>query len=143
MDLKNLKKTYANEDITVLWQPGLCTHSTKCWKGLIQVFNPKKKPWVNMEGADTETIIKQINKCPSAALSYTKKGEETSTTVSVDKTKVECSPDGPLLVYGKLSVQLPDGTTTSREKITAFCRCGASDNKPYCDGSHKTADFKG
>jgi len=144
MDIKNIKKTYSNEDITVLWQPGMCTHSTKCWKGLISVFNPKKKPWVNMEGADTETIMKQVDQCPSRALSYTMNNSEPAeTTAATEKTRVECAPNGPLLVYGELDVQLPDGSKDSKTKVAAFCRCGASSNKPYCDGSHQTANFEG
>ncbi len=69
-------KKYSNEDITIVWQPDKCIHSTKCWKGetgLLSVFNPKIKPWINPEGASTDRIIEQINTCPSGALSYHKK----------------------------------------------------------------------
>jgi uncharacterized Fe-S cluster protein YjdI len=45
-------------------------HSAVCWKGLIEVFNPKVKPWIKMDGATTEIIIEQVKKCPSGALSY-------------------------------------------------------------------------
>ena len=61
---------YTNADITVVWKPNVCMHSTLCWKGLIDVFNPKEKPWIKMDGADTERIIEQVKKCPSGALSY-------------------------------------------------------------------------
>lgn len=64
---------YSNDDITVIWQPHLCQHSTLCWKGLIEVFNPKVKPWINMKGSTTELIIEQVKKCPSGALSIEKK----------------------------------------------------------------------
>jgi len=63
-------KKYSNNDITVVWKPGLCIHSTNCWKGLGRVFNPKKRPWVRMDGGTTEEIIEQVKKCPSGALSY-------------------------------------------------------------------------
>ncbi len=39
-------------------------------EGLIEVFNPKEKPWIKMGGAATEKIIEQVRKCPSGALSY-------------------------------------------------------------------------
>jgi uncharacterized Fe-S cluster protein YjdI len=61
---------YANEEITVVWEPGLCQHSALCWKGLIGVFNPNERPWINMNGASTAQIIEQVKKCPSGALSY-------------------------------------------------------------------------
>ena len=67
---------YSNEEITVVWKPELCQHSTLCWKGLIEVFNPKAKPWVNMEGADSERIMNQVQRCPSGALSYFVRGSE-------------------------------------------------------------------
>jgi CDGSH-type Zn-finger protein len=40
-------------------------------------------------------------------------------------------------------VKKNDGTIEQKNKVTAFCRCGASGNKPYCDGSHRKIDFKG
>jgi uncharacterized Fe-S cluster protein YjdI len=64
------QKKYSNGEITVIWKPGLCQHSTNCWKGLINVFDPRKKPWINMDGANSERIIEQVKKCPSGALSY-------------------------------------------------------------------------
>jgi uncharacterized Fe-S cluster protein YjdI len=70
--------TYNNEEITVVWKPHLCTHSTNCWKGLISVFNPKERPWIKMDGASTQEIISQVEKCPSGALSYQRKIKEES-----------------------------------------------------------------
>jgi uncharacterized Fe-S cluster protein YjdI len=61
---------YTNGEVTVIWKPKTCIHSTLCWKGLIEVFNPREKPWINMDGASTEKIIEQVKKCPSGALSY-------------------------------------------------------------------------
>jgi uncharacterized Fe-S cluster protein YjdI len=63
-------KRYDNGEITVIWQPELCVHSANCVKGLPAVFNPAQKPWINVEGAGTEAIIGQVNKCPSGALSF-------------------------------------------------------------------------
>ncbi|MGK4566168.1 (4Fe-4S)-binding protein [Flavobacterium sp. 3HN19-14] len=62
------KKEYSNGEVTVVWQPKLCTHSTNCWRGLPEVFKPKEKPWINPENASTEAIINQVSKCPSGAL---------------------------------------------------------------------------
>ena len=61
---------YTNNEVTVVWKPKVCIHSTNCWKGLIGVFNPREKPWIKMDGATTERIIDQVKKCPSGALSY-------------------------------------------------------------------------
>ncbi len=67
---KNLILEYTNGDVTVVWQPSKCIHSTHCWKELPSVFKPWAKPWIKIQGADTEAIINQVNKCPSGALSF-------------------------------------------------------------------------
>lgn len=136
------EKRYTNDEITVVWKPETCVHSTLCWKGLIKVFNPKSRPWVNMQGAETEKIVEQINKCPSGALSYFYNSEGEKTEIGAE-TIAEIMENGPLLVYGNLKIKDAEGNETKKNKVTAFCRCGASENKPYCDGSHKKIDFKG
>ena len=64
------KHYYKNKDITVLWQPSLCIHSGICFKGLPEVFDPRRKPWIEMDKSVTETIQDQVLKCPSGALSF-------------------------------------------------------------------------
>lgn len=97
-----------------------------------------------MENADTEAIIAQVEKCPSGALSWYRNSEEAAAPQTVDvETIVEAAPNGPLLVYGNIKVKDSEGNETTKHKVTAFCRCGASGNKPYCDGTHQKIDFKG
>jgi len=64
------EKHYTNGEITVIWKPGLCAHSKKCWTGLPEVFDYKRKPWIKVDGAITERIIQQVRQCPSGALSF-------------------------------------------------------------------------
>lgn len=64
---------YSNDDITVLWKPDICKHSGRCVTQLPGVFNLQKHPWINMQGASSEEIIAQVNKCPTGALSIQKK----------------------------------------------------------------------
>ena len=70
------KKEYTNGEVTVVWQSDLCIHSENCFKGLSKVFNPNQRPWVNIEGASSQQIMDQVEKCPSGALSYYKNGEK-------------------------------------------------------------------
>lgn len=136
------EKEYSNQDMTVIWKADTCIHSKKCWDGLEAVFNPNNRPWINMDGASTEAIKKQIDACPSGALSYRMNNGE-ATEVAATETKVDVLENGPLIVKGTILVTGIDGKTEVREKATAFCRCGASENKPYCDGKHKAAGFTG
>jgi uncharacterized Fe-S cluster protein YjdI len=137
-----VEKRYTNDEITVVWKPETCIHSTLCWKGLIKVFNPKSRPWVDMQGARTEQIAEQVSKCPSGALSFFYNSEGEKTEIE-SETIAEVMENGPLLIYGNLKIKDAQGNETTKHKVTAFCRCGASENKPYCDGSHKKIDFKG
>lgn len=63
------KRTYERDGLTVLWDSDLCTHCETCWRGLPQVFDPETRPWVNINGATTEEITKQVQQCPSGAIS--------------------------------------------------------------------------
>lgn len=148
MALETLK--YTNNEITVAWKPKACIHSTICWKGLIEVFNPKEKPWVKIHGATTEQIIEQVKKCPSGALSYYFNKEiiaddtaEKMIAESTSNTKIEVSPNGPYLIKTECLIIHADGNEELKTGTVALCRCGASSTKPYCDGSHRKIGFEG
>lgn len=60
---------YNNGEITVLWKPKVCVHAGICVRTLPMVYNPKARPWINLENATTDEIINQVAQCPSGALS--------------------------------------------------------------------------
>ena len=141
MSAKEIIKEYSNGELTVIWKPNKCIHAGECVKRLPNVYNPNERPWIKAENASTEELKKQIQACPSGALSYKMEWNETKEE-SILETKVEVLKDGPLLVYGTLHITKPNGEKDKKNKTTAFCRCGASANKPYCDGAHLKANFK-
>lgn len=74
MSDESKKKEYTNGEITIVWQSKKCIHSGVCVKTLPQVYDPKARPWINIENATSEQIREQVSKCPSGALSYYENG---------------------------------------------------------------------
>ena len=138
---REIIKEYSHGDLTVVWKPKKCIHSEICVKTLPEVYDPNGKPWIKAENASVDALKSQINKCPSGALTYKIAGEQ----IMEEAKATECNivENGPLLVSGHLKVTLADGTVEDKKRSTAFCRCGASENKPYCDGTHNKISFKG
>ncbi|MDN3203634.1 (4Fe-4S)-binding protein [Algoriphagus sediminis] len=144
MSTPKTKKEYSNGEVTITWEAHKCIHAANCVKGLPSVFDANKRPWINAQGASTEEIVNQVKACPSGALGYFMNGSsEKSEPEILDEQVVEIAKDGPLMVYGNITVKMPDGSELKKSKVSAFCRCGASQNKPFCDGSHKKVEFKG
>jgi uncharacterized Fe-S cluster protein YjdI len=71
--MKSVTKKYTNGDVTIVWQNEKCIHSGICFRGLPNVFDPRRRPWITPEGVSSETIIEQVKKCPSRALSIEEK----------------------------------------------------------------------
>lgn len=134
-------KKYVNKDLTVIWKPDLCIHSAKCFHGLPKVFNPTVRPWITPTGVSQEEIIVQVKKCPSGALSYELNTTPTETMETQnDITRITVSNKGPYLVKGKFVFVDRDGKEELKEGNIALCRCGASSNKPFCDGTHRSTN---
>ena len=145
--MKDITKHYTNGEVTVVWKPAQCIHSKICWQattGLPEVFHPATRPWVTIGEVPGERVIEQVKQCPSGALSFflNSDGPDTDVEAAASETIAEVMPDGPLLVYGNITVKSADGSLLRKTKTTAFCRCGASANKPYCDGTHTRIGFE-
>jgi len=129
-------REYSNGEIVVCWDPSKCIHARECVKGLPQVFNRDRKPWVNMQGASSEEIMSVIDRCPSGALSY-KKVEDAGQPAA----RIKVVKNGPLLVEGRCSLVDQDGKEAASQGPYALCRCAGSRNKPFCDGTHIRIGF--
>jgi len=156
MEQNNRK--YSNKDITVHWKPAKCIHATTCYKELREVFNPRERPWIKMDGASTEKIIDIVRRCPTDALTFEwneegkvsdKPPESDSSLEAGMLKKAENQPaairimrDGPYVVEGDFTIIGSDGQELKRMLMTSFCRCGASEEMPFCDGSHRIENFK-
>lgn len=126
-----MKKEYTNGNITVTWEPKKCIHSENCWRGLNSVFKPKSKPWIDIDGAEDEAIMTQVDKCPSGALGYYKNDEGPKA-----EEKVEANSSAIIAKKEPVNVELKEG------KPYAWCACGRADEQPFCDGTHNKTDLK-
>lgn len=145
--MKESALKYTNGEVTIVWKPRICIHSTICWKGatgLNSVFDPAKKPWIDPMGASTEKIIEQVKKCPSGALSFVMNNEDATKSVDIElkaHNEVIVEKNGPLIIKGTITIKDQNGNIIEKKGSTSFCRCGLSQNKPYCDNSHEDSDF--
>jgi uncharacterized Fe-S cluster protein YjdI len=144
-DSKNRK--YSNGEITVFWYPRKCIHATTCYRELIEVFNPRKRPWVDMDGAPTREIIRVVDLCPTGALAYKYNDQIPNENILSNsktlETEIRVMEDGPLVVKGNFKLTGTDGQELKNLKMTSLCRCGASLKIPFCDGTHRKIGYTG
>ncbi|MCZ6723474.1 MAG: CDGSH iron-sulfur domain-containing protein [Gammaproteobacteria bacterium] len=136
---KDRLDTYRGKKITIHDNRSLCAHAGYCTDGLASVFHLREKPFVDPDGASAEEIIEVVKQCPSGALSYSI--EYASETLEISEASIFIAPNGPYVVKGRVDLlETTRGKGASETSIT-LCRCGASKNKPYCDGSHWDVKF--
>ena len=134
------RESYRAARIIIHDNRSLCAHAGRCTDGLSSVFKYKQEPWIDSAAGAVDEIIEVIRRCPSGALSFTLDGadeKDPSCTPSISVTK-----NGPYAVTGGVQLLAQSwGEGASSERYT-LCRCGASRNKPFCDGSHWGVGFK-
>jgi CDGSH-type Zn-finger protein/uncharacterized Fe-S cluster protein YjdI len=117
-----------------------CIHAAECLYGLPAVFDIDARPWVQPNAAAAAEVADVVMRCPSGALHFERlDGGEPELPPA--RNTITVSPDGPLYVRGDIELVTPDGTLLLDDTRVAFCRCGASENKPFCDNSHLEAGF--
>lgn len=129
-------RVYEGEYIRVIWNAHRCIHVAECLHALPAVFDVQARPWVDVEASDAGSIAAAVRTCPTGALGYEGKNgfpDEPTT----DPTIVEVRPGGPLYMRGRVRVVDTKGEVLAEETRVALCRCGRSENKPFCDNSHR------
>lgn len=113
-----------------------CIHARFCVTGAPKVFLANVQgPWLHPDAMPVERLVDIAHACPSGAIQYRRKdGEADEAAPPVNLLSVRES--GPYAIRGALTLRgQPIGTRAT------LCRCGASKNKPFCDGSHHDARF--
>ncbi len=132
-------ENYEGSGITIHDNRGICSHAGVCTDNLKNVFKLKQEPWIDPHGAAADEIAKVINGCPSGALSYTLGG--TKQRDSDGDPAVQVTKNGPYSVKGHPELVGADWGEGASPEHFNLCRCGASKNKPFCDGAHWSINF--
>jgi CDGSH-type Zn-finger protein/uncharacterized Fe-S cluster protein YjdI len=132
-------KEYWSDDIVVTYDAGRCIHAAECIRGLPGVFDTSKRPWIQPANATATQVAEVVQRCPTGALHFQRKDGGAAETPP-EQDVVQVRGRGPLYVRGDIEVVLPDGSVLHDTRI-ALCRCGASQDKPFCDNSHLQIAF--
>lgn len=151
MERADIVKEYNNKEIKVTWTPNLCIHSTICFTKLPKVFRLGERPWIKMEHGSTNDIIETVEACPTDALKWEwideSKNKKESIIIENKEQKhsdpVKIYSNGPLLIPKSIEVKDSKGNLLRTGQDKFICRCGHSQNQPFCAGSHMAIGFEG
>ncbi|HZR50891.1 MAG TPA: ferritin-like domain-containing protein [Streptosporangiaceae bacterium] len=143
------RDTYPAPALTIYDNRGICQHSGYCTDRLSRVFHSGEEPFVSAAAGRVDEVIAAVRACPSGALSFAIDGVEGRATADYHDTRepaVEVSKDGPYRITGGLPLTDADGKDVERAQGSsrehyALCRCGHSQNKPFCSGMHWYVEF--
>lgn len=129
-------ETVRGKRVLIQFEGKKCIHSRHCVLGRPDVFVPNVDgEWIHPDAATPDEVAELAHNCPSGAIAYERlDGGPNETPPVVNLIRVR--ENGPYAVHAELALA-GHGT---RPRAT-LCRCGASQNKPYCDGSHGAAQF--
>ena len=137
----DVERIYRNDQIAVYWEPKICNHTGNCFRGLPEVFQPQNRPWVLVNAASADKIAAVVMTCPTGALHF-ERFDGGPQEPQPEETTIDARPNGPLHVRGQVRIVGPGGQVIREDTRVALCRCGASENKPFCDGSHRRVGFR-
>ena len=144
------RDTYPGQQVTIFDNRGICQHSGLCTDRLPTVFRTDAEPFVAPSGGRMDEIIRAVRDCPSGALSLAFDGDEARDLADWHgqrEAAIEVTQDGPYRVTGGIGLtdaagaDVPRAAGSSREHY-ALCRCGHSQNKPFCSGMHWYVEFR-
>ncbi len=131
---------YPGAEIDVRWDGRLCIHVGECGGAKGDVFVAGRDPWCVPDTSLKSEVREIVERCPSGALTYRDK-DGTSEQAPGENT-VTVVYNGPLYLAGDLAIEGAPADMPGVRSRAALCRCGQSQNKPFCDNSHLQAGFQ-
>jgi uncharacterized Fe-S cluster protein YjdI/CDGSH-type Zn-finger protein len=134
-----MRKSYRGDAIEVTFDLDRCIHVGTCLLSQPEVFNLRRRPWIEANASNPDAVAATVERCPSGALQYRRLDGGAGETHA--STSVMPMRNGPLLVTGEIRVRLEDGSEEVLPRAT-LCRCGESARKPFCDNTHLKIGFQ-
>lgn len=130
------KESYHGKEITINFDGSKCIHSRNCVLKEPEVFKANTPgDWIQPDNAPAHALIALAHNCPSGAITY-EMTNGLNNEVPPQVNTIHVRENGPYAVAADLTIDRAEPTTRA-----TLCRCGLSENKPYCDGSHATGGF--
>lgn len=136
-----LTRVYETPAIRVLWYAGRCIHSAACIRALPAVFDPRRRPWIEVGAADADAVADAVRRCPTGALHY-ERLDGGAPEAAAPALEVRAVRDGPYYVRGDVTVRDESGAVVRHDTRVALCRCGHSRHMPMCDNTHRQIGFR-
>jgi CDGSH-type Zn-finger protein/uncharacterized Fe-S cluster protein YjdI len=129
-------ETALGQKMALSFETKRCIHARFCVTGAPGVFLANVKgPWIHPDAMEVERVVEVAHACPSGAITYHRlDGVHDETAPPVNLAGIREA--GPYAFRGQLQI---DGEPMGFR--ATLCRCGASKNKPFCDGSHHEVGF--
>jgi CDGSH-type Zn-finger protein/uncharacterized Fe-S cluster protein YjdI len=131
---------YPGTGITITYDARRCIHAAECARGLPAVFDSQRRPWIAPDAGEPRLIAETISRCPTGALHF-QALDAALDEKAADENVMRLSPDGPLYLRGQIEIDKEEGGMLVSDTRAALCRCGSSENKPFCDGAHSKISF--
>lgn len=131
--------SYRGKEITIHDNRGVCSHDKTCIRELPSVFKEFETRWIDPDAAPKEKIIDICNRCPSGALSYSINGKKYQDLNRPPAIKI--AKDGPLEIQGHIMLEDDLNAIPEIKEHYTLCRCGQTENTPFCSGVHLQIDF--
>ena len=133
-------REYVGKEVTVRYEAARCIHAGECTRGAPEAFDRDARPWIRPDGASVEHLVNVVARCPTGALTVcTSDGRELEPRA--DRNVASVQPKGPIYLRARIRIPGGEHATLVEYARVALCRCGASANKPFCDGSHDRVGF--
>jgi len=125
-------KTYVGERIDVQFNADRCIHAAECVKGLPEVFDVNKRPWITPDDENADEVARIVERCPSGALQYVRK-DEAENERPVYPTMIKADAKGKLFIRGDIEIDSAEENIHTHRAI--LCGCGQTKHRPFCDNS--------